>query len=387
MLPKRVYAKINLDNIQKNVKPIVERMGDGVAVMGIVKADAYGHGAVEVSKALLEIGVKAFGVATIGEAVELRKNGIEAPILVLGQIFKEEIHTAVEYDIASAMFDIHCARDLSEIALEQGKKAKIYIKIDTGMGRIGFQPCDESAEIIKEIAALNNIEIDGMFTHFACADSKDKASVNRQIERFTNFVAKVKSEGVSLPIVHCYNSASIVDFDKPLFDMVRCGIITYGLEPSDEVSKTNIKLQKVMSIKSHVAYVKKVGAGFTVSYGSTYVTDKETEIATIPVGYGDGYPRTLSNKGMVLIGGHFAKIIGRVCMDQFMVDVTGLGVSRGDEVILMGSDGENSITAEEIGDLSGRFNYELVCDINKRVPRVYIKNGEIIAVDDALEMH
>lgn len=255
------------------------------------------------------------------------------------------------------------------------------------MGRIGFQPCDESAEIIKEIAALNNIEIDGMFTHFACADSKDKASVNRQIERFTNFVAKVKSEGVSLPIVHCYNSASIVDFDKPLFDMVRCGIITYGLEPSDEVSKTNIKLQKVMSIKSHVAYVKKVGAGFTVSYGSTYVTDKETEIATIPVGYGDGYPRTLSNKGMVLIGGHFAKIIGRVCMDQFMVDVTGLGVSRGDEVILMGSDGENSITAEEIGDLSGRFNYELVCDINKRVPRVYIKNGEIIAVDDALEMH
>ena len=226
-----------------------------------------------------------------------------------------------------------------------------------------------------------------MFTHFACADSKDKASVNRQIERFTNFVAKVKSEGVSLPIVHCYNSASIVDFDKPLFDMVRCGIITYGLEPSDEVSKTNIKLQKVMSIKSHVAYVKKVGAGFTVSYGSTYVTDKETEIATIPVGYGDGYPRTLSNKGMVLIGGHFAKIIGRVCMDQFMVDVTGLGVSRGDEVILMGSDGENSITAEEIGDLSGRFNYELVCDINKRVPRVYIKNGEIIAVDDALEMH
>ena len=293
----------------------------------------------------------------------------------------------IENDIDLALFDLNTAKLLNSHAEKLGKKARVHIKADTGMGRIGFQPCDESAEIIKEIAALNNIEIDGMFTHFACADSKDKASVNRQIERFTNFVAKVRSEGVSLPIVHCYNSASIVDFDKPLFDMVRCGIITYGLEPSDEVSKTNIKLQKVMSIKSHVAYVKKVGAGFTVSYGSTYVTDKETEIATIPVGYGDGYPRTLSNKGTVLIGGHFAKIIGRVCMDQFMVDVTGLGVSRGDEVILMGSDGENSITAEEIGNLSGRFNYELVCDINKRVPRVYIKNGKIIAVDDALEMH
>lgn len=386
MLPSRVYAEINLDAMCSNVSQALERMKPA-KLMAIIKTDAYGHGAVRSAKALDEIGVYAFGVATPGEALELRRAEIKNPILILGYVFEEYFDRMIENDIDLALFDLNTAKLLNSHAEKLGKKARVHIKADTGMGRIGFQPCDESAEIIKEIAALNNIEIDGMFTHFACADSKDKASVNRQIERFTNFVAKVKSEGVSLPIVHCYNSASIVDFDKPLFDMVRCGIITYGLEPSDEVSKTNIKLQKVMSIKSHVAYVKKVGAGFTVSYGSTYVTDKETEIATIPVGYGDGYPRTLSNKGMVLIGGHFAKIIGRVCMDQFMVDVTGLGVSRGDEVILMGSDGENSITAEEIGALSGRFNYELVCDINKRVPRVYIKNGEIIAVDDALEMH
>ncbi len=386
MLPSRVYAEINLDAMCSNVSQALERMKPA-KLMAIIKTDAYGHGAVRSAKALDEIGVYAFGVATPGEALELRRAEIKNPILILGYVFEEYFDRMIENDIDLALFELNTAKHLNSHAEKLGKKARVHIKADTGMGRIGFQPCDESAEIIKEIAALNNIEIDGMFTHFACADSKDKASVNRQIERFTNFVAKVKSEGVSLPIVHCYNSASIVDFDKPLFDMVRCGIITYGLEPSDEVSKTNIKLQKVMSIKSHVAYVKKVGAGFTVSYGSTYVTDKETEIATIPVGYGDGYPRTLSNKGMVLIGGHFAKIIGRVCMDQFMVDVTGLGVSRGDEVILMGSDGENSITAEEIGDLSGRFNYELVCDINKRVPRVYIKNGEIIAVDDALEMH
>lgn len=386
MLPSRVYAEINLDAMCSNVSQALERMKPA-KLMAIIKTDAYGHGAVRSAKALDEIGVYAFGVATPGEALELRRSEIKNPILILGYVFEEYFDRMIENDIDLALFDLNTAKLLNSHAEKLGKKARVHIKADTGMGRIGFQPCDESAEIIKEIAALNNIEIDGMFTHFACADSKDKASVNRQIERFTNFVAKVKSEGVSLPIVHCYNSASIVDFDKPLFDMVRCGIITYGLEPSDEVSKTNIKLQKVMSIKSHVAYVKKVGAGFTVSYGSTYVTDKETEIATIPVGYGDGYPRTLSNKGTVLIGGHFAKIIGRVCMDQFMVDVTGLGVSRGDEVILMGSDGENSITAEEIGDLSGRFNYELVCDINKRVPRVYIKNGKIIAVDDALEMH
>lgn len=386
MLPSRVYAEINLDAMCSNVSQALERMKPA-KLMAIIKTDAYGHGAVRSAKALDEIGVYAFGVATPGEALELRRAEIKNPILILGYVFEEYFDRMIENNIDLALFDLNTAKLLNSHAEKLGKKARVHIKADTGMGRIGFQPCDESAEIIKEIAELNNIEIDGMFTHFACADSKDKASVNRQIERFTNFVAKVKSEGVSLPIVHCYNSASIVDFDKPLFDMVRCGIITYGLEPSDEVSKTNIKLQKVMSIKSHVAYVKKVGAGFTVSYGSTYVTDKETEIATIPVGYGDGYPRTLSNKGMVLIGGHFAKIIGRVCMDQFMVDVTGLGVSRGDEVILMGSDGENSITAEEIGDLSGRFNYELVCDINKRVPRVYIKNGKIIAVDDALEMH
>lgn len=366
-----------------NVSQAMERMKPA-KLMAIIKADAYGHGAVRSAKALDEIGVDAYGVATADEAVELREAGITKPILILGYVFPESFDDMINYGINLAVFDYHTAELLDSHAKALGKTALIHIKADTGMGRIGFQPCEQSVEEIKKINALENVKINGMFTHFACADSKDKTSVNMQIERFKSFVGAVRDSGVTLTTVHCYNSASIVDFEKPLFDMVRCGIITYGLEPSDEVSKTNIKLKKVMSIKSHIAHVKKVGAGFTVSYGSTYVTDGEREIATVPVGYGDGYPRTLSNKGRVIVKGHYANIVGRVCMDQFMIDVTGLDVKQGDEVILIGSDADKTVTAEEIGDLSGRFNYELVCDINKRVPRVYIRNGEIIAVDNAL---
>lgn len=383
MLPKRVYAKINLDNIQKNVKPIVDRMGNGVAVMGIVKADAYGHGAVEVSKALLEIGVKAFGVATIGEAVELRKNGIEAPILVLGQIFKEEFHTAVEYDIASAMFDIHCARDLSEIALEQGKKAKIYIKIDTGMGRIGFQPDGDGFERIKQVFNNEGLEILGAFTHFACADCADKTSAENQKKKFLDFTQKVIDAGYPLPVRHMYNSASIMELGGEYKgEMVRSGIMTYGLYPSEEMDKS-YPLYPAMELKSSIAFIKDVTEGFTVSYGSTFTAEKDMKIATVPVGYGDGYPRYLSNKGQVIIKGIRCPIVGRVCMDQFMVDISKVPDALiGDEVTLVGTDGDETITVEDVADPTYRFNYEFCCLINKRVPRVYIKNGEIYKIKD-----
>lgn len=383
MLPSRVYAAIDLDAMRSNVTQIIEKMSPA-KVLAVIKADAYGHGALRTVNELSELGVYAFGVATAEEALTLRREGVTQPILILGYVFEDSFDELIINNIDMTLFDIETAELLQKHAEKLRRTVLVHIKVDTGMGRLGLQPCETSVELIKKIDSFKYIQIDGMFTHFACADTKNKTSVNHQIEIFTEFVNAVKAQNIEIPLVHCYNSASIVDFNKPLFDMVRCGIIAYGLKPSDETSTTSLNLKPVMSIKSRVSFVKKVGAGFSVSYGSTFVTDKETEIATVPVGYADGYPRGLSNKGRVIVNGHYAPIIGRVCMDQFMIDVTGLNVKRGDIVILMGSDGENTVSAEEIGDISGRFNYELICDINKRVPRVYVKNGEIVAVEDAL---
>ena len=383
MLPKRVYAKINLDNIQKNVKPIVERMGNGITVMGIVKADAYGHGAVEVSKALLEIGVKAFGVATVGEAVELRKNGINAPVLVLGRIFKEDFNTAIEHDIISTIFDVDSALELSQTALNSGKKAKIYLKIDTGMGRIGFQPDEKDFENIKQVFSYKGLDILGAFTHFACADCADKASAENQKKKFIDFTQKLIDSGCPLPVRHMYNSASIMELGGEYKgEMVRSGIMTYGLYPSEEMNKS-YPLYPALELKSSIAFIKDVSKGFTVSYGSTFTADRDMKIATVPVGYGDGYPRYLSNKGQVIIKGIRCPIIGRVCMDQFMVDISKVPDALiGDEVTLIGTDGNETITVEEVADAAYRFNYEFCCLINKRVPRVYIKDGKVFKIKD-----
>ena len=382
MLPSRVYAEIDLDAMESNMSQIMEKV-QPAKVMAVIKADAYGHGALQTVNELSRMGVYAFCAATAEEALTLRREGVTEPILILGYVFEDSFDELIINNIDLTLFDMETALLLQKHAERLRRTVLSHIKVDTGMGRLGLQPVQESVEIIKQINALPNIKIDGMFTHFACADSKDKDSANRQIEIFTEFVNSVKAQGVEIPLVHCCNSAGIIEFDDNFFDMVRCGIITYGLYPSEEVNKDALKLTPVMSIKSHVSFVKKVDAGFAVSYGSTFVTEKETEIATVPVGYADGYPRLLSNKGRVIINGNYAPIIGRVCMDQFMVDVTGLGVKRGDTVILMGSDGEKTVSAEEIGELSGRFNYELICDINKRVPRVYIKDGKVVSIVEA----
>lgn len=383
MLPDRVYAEIDLDAMESNMTQIINKVNPA-KVMAVIKADAYGHGALRTVEELSRMGVYAFGVATAEEAITLRREGVIEPILILGYVFEKSFDELIINNIDLTLFDMETALLLQKHAERLRRTVLAHIKVDTGMGRLGLQPTAESVEIIKEINALPNIKIDGMFTHFACADSDDKTSVNNQVKIFTEFVESVKRSGVEIPLVHCCNSAGIIEFDQPLFDMVRCGIIAYGLYPSEEVNKKDINLTPVMSIKSHISYVKKVDAGFTVSYGSTFVTDKETEIATIPVGYADGYPRLLSNKGRVIVNGRYAPIIGRVCMDQFMVDVTGMNVKRGDTVILMGSDGENTVSAEEIGEVSGRFNYELICDINKRVPRVYIKDSKVVSIVEAL---
>lgn len=378
MLPKRVYAKINLDNIQKNIKAVIEKFGNNITVMGIVKANAYGHGAVEVAKALVEAGAGALGVAAIDEAIELRENGIVAPILILGQIFRQDYQTAIENDITCTVVDIVTAQGLSKKATELGKKAKVHIKIDTGMGRIGFQPDETGEREIKSVFELENISVDGAFTHFANADTVDKTSANAQKQKFVDFTDKLIKDGYNFPIRHMYNSASAMELDGYCGEMVRCGIMTYGLYPSDEMNR-EYKLYPALEFKSSVSFVKSVKKGFTVSYGSTYVAEKDMKIATVPAGYGDGYPRYLSNKGEVLIHGTRCKIVGRVCMDQFMVDVSHLdNVQIADEVTLVGTDGNETITVEDVSDKDFRFNYEFCCLITPRVPRIYIKDGKVI---------
>lgn len=386
MLPQRVYAEVNLDAICQNIKNAMAKVGNDTKIMAIIKTDAYGHGAVPVAEALSEIGCYAFGVATVKEAVVLRRNGINNPILILGYVFPQDYDELINNDIMHAVFQYDTAKALSEKAKSLNKTVKIHIKLDTGMGRIGMQPTDESIDEIKKIAALPNIEINGIFTHFACADEKDKTSCNNQKNKYLDFVKKLDSEGVKIPIKHMCNSAGIIDFDDDFLNMARSGIMTYGLYPSEEVDKSKLELHPALQIKSHIAFIKEVGEGFTVSYGSTFTSKGKMKIATIPVGYGDGYPRALSNKGRVIINGKFADIIGRVCMDQFMIDITDIpDAKQGGEVTLIGKDGNNFISVEDVADNAYSFNYEFCCGINRRVPRVYIKNGKYYKTVDYLD--
>ncbi len=378
MLPKRVYAKVNLDNIQKNIQTIKAKFGDSVAVMGIVKANGYGHGAIEVANAMSEVGVSYFGVAAIDEALELRQNGISTPILILGQTFKQDFQSVVDNNITCTIADLDTGIKLSDFAVSIGKIVKIHIKIDTGMGRIGFQADADGYEQIKEVFSLKGLDVEGIFTHFACADAEDKTSVENQKKKFLDFTDKLFNEGYSVKIRHMYNSASVIDLDGYCGEMVRCGIMAYGLYPSENVNR-NFKLYPAFEFKSSISFVKDVRKGFTVSYGSTYVTDKDMKIATVPVGYADGYPRYLSNCGEVLVHGTRCKILGRICMDQFMIDVSHIpDVNIADEVTLIGSDGNETITVEDVCDPEYRFNYEFCCLITPRVQRIYIKDNKII---------
>ncbi len=381
MLPKRVYTEINLDIIRKNVESTMSKVGKDVDVLVILKADAYGHGAIKIAQELSLIGINNFGVATAEEAIQLRNQGISGNILLLDYAFEENYETLIDNDIINTVFQFDHARRLNEIAKELNKKALVHLKLDTGMGRIGFIPSKENLDEIKKINALENIEICGIYSHLACADCKDKSSSNEQIKLFKSFVEEIEENGVILPVKHICNSAGIIDFSDNYLNMVRNGIITYGLYPSDEVNKSEINISPAMSMKSHVVFVKEVEKDFPVSYGSTYITEKKTKIATIPIGYADGYPRALSNKGSVLIAGKKAPIIGRICMDQMMVDVTDIGnVKQGDLVTVIGKDGENEITVDDISEIVGTINYEILCNISKRVPRVYVKNNKVIDI-------
>ena len=369
MQNKRVCALIHTGAIIHNYNEIKKQIPHGTAVMPVIKADAYGHGALTFAN-LLKDEADYFAVATVDEAVELRIKGITNPILVLGHTFSEEQEDAVKNDIILTVTSYEDAVSISDIAKALGKEAKVHIAVDTGMRRIGFKSEEESVAIIEKIASLKNIKIDGVFTHFATADEADKSFTKVQAKRFFDFVKELDAGYIR----HCGNSAAIMQHKETSFDMMRPGIILYGLYPSDEVDKSVLELKPVMELVSHVSYVKDIEKGDAVSYGRTFVADKKMRIATIPVGYADGYPRLLSNKGRVIINGKYAPIVGRICMDQFMVDVTDIeNVQVGTKATLMGSDGETSVTADEIAFLTGTINYEVVCGVSKRVPREVVE--------------
>lgn len=369
----RVYAGIDLKAVRMNMESMHRNLKEGTKMAAVIKADAYGHGALEVSEAIEDLPyLWGYAVATVDEALTLIRAGRKKPILILGISFPDQYEDIVSNDIRPAVCEYETAKALSDIAVKKNKTCHIHIKIDTGMSRIGFQVTKENADIIAQIAVLPNICIEGIFTHFAQADETDKTPAMNQLSLFRKMIAMVEKRGVQIQIHHCSNSAGIVEIKDANMDMVRAGITLYGLWPSDEVSKDIIDLKPVMSLKSHISYLKTLEEGRKISYGGTYVTPSERWIATIPVGYADGYCRGLSNKGYVLVHGKKAPICGRVCMDQFMVDVTDIPEAKeGDEVTLLGKDGELTITMEELGQLSGRFNYEFACLITPRVPRVY----------------
>lgn len=377
----RNYIKINLDNIYDNISVLKENAGKNTGLVAVIKTDGYGHGAVPIAKTVADK-VEAYAVATIEEAFNLRKHNISKPIYVLGFVHSSQFETMILEEIRPAIFEYETAKEISDIASAINKTAKIHIKIDTGMGRIGFLDNDDSADIIKKISELPNIEIEGIFTHFAASDEKDKTSANSQLSRFKGMLKRLEDRNVEIPIRHIYNSAALIDFDEDVFNQARAGIALYGLYPSEEVDKSRADLKPSLSLYTHIVYIKTVGPGTGISYGSTYVTDKETKIATLPIGYGDGYKRNLSNKGCVIIGGKRAPIVGRVCMDQMMVDVTDVDAHEGDLVTLIGKDGDEEITVEELSELAGTFNYEFVCDLGKRIPRVYYRNGEVVCMKD-----
>ncbi|MBQ9360316.1 MAG: alanine racemase [Lachnospiraceae bacterium] len=377
---KRLYLRIDLDAIRFNMESMHRNLKPGTKMLAVVKTDAYGHGAVAVAREIEDLDyLWGFAVATDEEALILRHNDIRKPILVLGYTFPESYEDIIANDIRPVVFKEDMARELSEEAVRQGRRVYVHIAVETGMGRIGVEADKSSVELIKTVAGLRNLVLEGIFTHFSKADMKDKMPTYEQIKKFNAYVELLHDEGIDFWLKHSSNSAGIVEIREANMDMVRAGITLYGLWPSKEV-KQNIELRPALALKSHIVYIKDVPPGYEVGYGGTWKARRPSRIATIPAGYGDGYPRALSNRGYVLIRGKRAPIAGRVCMDQVMVDITNIPEACDyDEVTLIGRDGEEEITVEHLANMYGGFNYEIVSCFTKRVPRVYYKNGEPVA--------
>ena len=375
---ERIYAAIDLDAISHNMDNIAKLVSSNTKIIAVVKTDGYGHGAVPIARELeSKEYMHGFATATSEEAFILRKAGIQKPILVLGYVFPYAYARMIHEDIRFTVFREDMLLQIEEEARLQGKMAHVHVKIDTGMSRVGIAPDKYGSNYIEKILQSNWIALEGIFTHFAKADYADKTDANMQYQIFSKFCNEIEQRfNIEIPFKHCANSAATLEMPSTHMDLVRVGISTYGLWPSEEVSKDSCNLKAAFSLHSHIVFLKTLDAGKEISYGGTFITKKSTKIATIPVGYGDGYPRTLSNIGYVLIHGKKAPILGKICMDQFMVDVTDIeDVAEGDEVVLIGSMGNETITMEALGNLANRFNYELVCVIGKRVPRIYYKNN------------
>lgn len=374
----RIKAVVSLDAIAHNFEEMRKNIKDDTKIIAVIKADGYGHGAEAIAALIHEYDyIWGFAVATPEEALRLRSFGAKKPVLILGIVFEEYFPELIAQDIRLTVCEYKMAEMLSREGMRQGKTVHIHLALDTGMSRIGFADVPESVEKIRKIAALQNMEIEGMFTHFARADESDLTPAREQLDRYLVFAGLLEEKGIHIPLKHCSNSAGIIRMPQANLDAVRAGITIYGLYPSDEVERDKVRLEPAMELKSHITYIKELKAGTPVSYGGTYTAPKDIRTATVPAGYADGYPRSLSNKGWVLIRGRRAPVIGRICMDQFMVDVSEIpDACVGDEVTLIGKDGKEMISMEEMGDLSGRFSYEFACDISKRVPRVYTKNGK-----------
>ena len=375
-----VWAEIDLDILANNMKNI-KKLAGNKEVMAVVKADAYGHGALDVAPCLLENGASRLAVAMLTEAIELRNNNITAPIMILGYTPLYLGEDLINYDIEQTIYDLDYAKELSSLAISLNKKAKVHIALDTGMGRIGFLPSDESFNAICEICALDGLDVIGIFTHFSSSDEEDKEYTQYQFNQIYDFINRLEKQGINIPLKHASNSAAIIDLPNTYLDAVRAGIILYGYYPSNEVKKENLSIKPSLTLKAKIAHVKELESGMYISYNRTFKTSRKSKIATIPIGYADGYIRTLKHDAKVIVNGQLAPIVGNICMDQFMIDVTDIDdVKSGDEVILLGESNGIKFNADDLAKCMGSINYEVLCLLKKRVPRAYIKNGEIIHV-------
>ena len=381
----RVCAGVDLDAIDFNMDSIAKKLPENVKMMAVVKSDGYGHGALPIARKLEKReDIFGFATATAEEALILRTAGIKKPVLILGYTFPYAYEKLIANDISLTAFKKDMAEEISEAAEKVGKQAKVHIKVDTGMHRIGVIPDEAGLEIAADFYNYPNIAVEGIFTHLYNADVYDKAEAYEQTEKFHAFITALETKtGKSIPYKHCFNSAATMEMKDEGCSFVRVGISMYGVWPSDEMDRSLTKIKPALSLFSHIVYIKTLPAGSKISYGGTFVTNRETKVATIPVGYGDGYPRGLSNRGYVLLHGKKAPILGRVCMDQFMVDVTDIPDAKEYErVILIGRDGDEEITVEDLCALYGGFPYEMICDIGKRVPKEYYENGKIVYTKD-----
>lgn len=369
------WVEVNLTNLEYNIDKIQEKIGDR-EMIGVIKADAYGHGSVKFAEVLRKKGVKTFAVATLSEAITLREAGAKEEIIMLGLTPSMYADTIVDYDITPAVCEYENVKAFSEEAVKKNKTLRVILAVDTGMGRIGYQADDTdfAIEDVKKIEKLPNIVIKGMFSHMSTADSYDKTYSHQQEAKYNKFYEALTNAGIKIPFRTLANSASIMELPTVHFDACRAGIILYGLYPSNEVDQMQLSLKPVMSVKANIVHLKEVGVDFSVGYGRKFISKRPSKIATLALGYADGYPRPYSPNGKVIVNGHVCPIAGNICMDQCMVDVTDVpDVKVGDEVIVMGTDGVNTVSADYIAEMTGTINYEITCALGQRLPKVYVK--------------